>query len=82
MKYEELIETISIISKDDNIYKQGLTLTYTLNEKNHKQMNSHLFYKSNPPEAILVSSDMFEVELGGILIKFVKEIIEKDLVVK
>jgi hypothetical protein len=73
MKYEELINTISIISENDMIYKKGLTLTYTLPEKKHKQMNSHLFYKSNLPDAEFIPQDEFEVELGGIIIKFIKE---------
>ncbi len=73
MKYEELINTISIISENDMIYKKGLTLTYSLSEKNHRQMNQHLFVKSNPVDTSFIPSDEFEVELGGIIVKFVKE---------
>ena len=73
MKYEELIETISEIVSNEKINKNKLTLVYELGEKNHRQMNEFLFYKSNPIEAKLKLTDEFEVELGGILIKFVKE---------
>lgn len=72
MKYEELIETISAIVENEKIHKTGLTLVYELEDRNHRQMNEQLFYKSNPPSAKFVSSDVFEVELGGILVRFVK----------
>lgn len=73
MKYEELIETISLMVENEKIYKNGLTLVYGLNEKNHKQMNEQLFYKANPVNLEFTPTDEFEVELGGILVKFVKE---------
>jgi len=74
MSYKELIETISLMVENDKIYKKGLTLVYELNEKNHKQMNETLFYKSNPIDAAYINTDVFEVELGGILIKLIKKI--------
>jgi hypothetical protein len=79
MNYEELIETISTIVENEKIFKTGLTLVYELNEKNHKQMNEQLFYKSNPATAKFIASDEFEVELGGVLVKFVKPKSEEDL---
>lgn len=72
MSYEQLIETISLIVENEKIYKNGLTLVYELSEKKHKQMNEQLFYKSNPSSTPFVRTDTFEVELGGILVKFVK----------
>lgn len=73
MNYENLIETVSLIVENEGIHKEGLTLTYTLNEKNHKQMNEELFYKSNTSDVQFKASDEFEVELGGIIIKFIKK---------
>ena len=73
MKYEQLIETISEMVDNDKIYKNGLTLIYELDEKNHKQMNEQLFYKSNPIDVVFVATNEFEVELGGIIIKFIKK---------
>lgn len=73
MTYEKLIETVSLILENNNIYKNGLTLTYTLSHKNHKAMNEELFYKTNPPNVNLILTDEFEVEIEGILIKFVKK---------
>ncbi len=72
MSYEELIESVSLIIENEKIYKKGLTLTYELDEKNHKQMNEQLFYKSNPLSAIFIKSDEFEVEIEGIIVKFIK----------
>lgn len=72
MTYEELIETISLIVDNEKIHKIGLTLVYELDPLNHRKMNEQLFYKSNPPSSKFISSDVFEVELGGILIRFIK----------
>lgn len=74
MTYDELIETISLIVENEKIQKNGLTLIYELNERNHKTLQEQLFYKSNPPDVILIPTNEFEVELGGILVKFVKQI--------
>ena len=72
MNYEELIETVSLIVENEKIYKIGMTIVYELSDLNHKQMNEQLFYKSNPPSAQFIKSEEFEVELGGIIIKFIK----------
>jgi hypothetical protein len=72
MTYEQIIESVSIIVENENIYKEGLTLVYELEATNHRKMNEQLFYKSNPPSATFVSSDEFEIEFGGILVRLVK----------
>jgi len=74
MTYEELIKSVSLIIENENISKKGLTLVYELDSKNHKQMNEVLFYldKNNLNSPPPPKSDEFEVELGGLLIKFVK----------
>ena len=73
MNYEELIETVSLIVENPKILKDGLTLVYQLNDKNYKQMNEHLFYKSNPPSVKFIPSDILEIELGGVLVRLIKE---------
>lgn len=73
MKYEDLIETISEIVQNPKIFKTGLIISYELSEKNHRQMNEELFYKANPITATFEDNDEFEVEIGGILVKFIKE---------
>ena len=76
MDYNTLIKTVSEIFENENIEKKGLTLIYELNPKNHKAMTEQLFYKSNPPSAICTYTDEFEVEIDGMLVKFVKKIEE------
>lgn len=72
MTYEQLIETVSLIVENEKIQKNGLTLTYELDEKSHNDINHALFLKSNPYSTKFEPSDEFEVMLGGILVKFKK----------
>lgn len=72
MTYEQLIETISEIINNPKIKKEGLLLIYELPEKTHRQMNEHLFYKSNPINTHLPLNETFEVQIDGLLIKFIK----------
>lgn len=74
MNYTELIETISEIVNNDKVYKKDLTLVYELDNINHKKMDEHLFYKSNPSNVEFLHKDIIEVEIGGILIKFIKKL--------
>lgn len=75
MSYEELIKTVSSIVGNEEINKVGLSLTYSLNEKKHKQMNEQLFFL-DPTNIgkVCLTGDEFEVELGGLIIKFIKNI--------
>ena len=59
MKYDELIKTISEIINNDSIVKRGLTLVYELDDHSHKKMDEHLFYTSNPSDAIFEHKDMY-----------------------
>ena len=71
MDYNIIIETISEIVNNDLIYKEGLTLEYTLDEKFHMKLDEHFFYKGeHGDDEIYEYNGDFEVELGGILIKF------------
>lgn len=72
MNYLELIKTVSEIVENDSIVKTGLMLTYSLPDKLHRKMQEEFFYRTNPPTAIHQPDDIFEVELGGILINFIK----------
>jgi hypothetical protein len=73
MTYNELIESMSEIVNNDKIYKSGLTLVYELDDVNHKKMDEHLYYKSNPNGVDFKHSDIFEAEIGGVLVKFIKK---------
>ncbi len=75
MKYDELIETISEIMNNPKIIKNGLSLTYELPENIHRQINEDLFYKSNPINTYIESTDdVFEVQIDGLIIKFIKNV--------
>ena len=79
MTYEILINTVSEIVNNENISKDGLILTYVLPEEVHKRFNEELFYKSNTIPMNFTPTDEYEVEIGGILIKFIKKIIQKKV---
>lgn len=73
MKYHNVIETISSIIENDKIYKNNLTLVYKLTPEEHIDMNEYLFFLNEEnKDKEFVSVDEFEVEMGGILIKFTK----------
>jgi hypothetical protein len=73
MRYEDLIKTISEIVENEEIYKNGLTLVYELDEKNHEKMDEHLFYKANPNGANFQHKDVVEVEIADVKVKFIKK---------
>jgi hypothetical protein len=73
MTYQGLIKTISEIVNNDDIIKENLTLVYELDEITHKKMDEHLFYTSNPSDAIFEHKDVVEVILGGVTVKFIKK---------
>lgn len=73
MTYEELIKTISEIVNNPEIKKDGLGLTYELPKDIHEKMNMEIFYQMNSMNVRFSPTDIFEVEIGGILIKFIKK---------
>lgn len=72
MNYEQLLETLSEIIDNDKINKNGLTMIYKLNHEEHINLSVDLYYKTNQEDDFKPEDD-FEVEIGGILIKFVKK---------
>lgn len=73
MKYEDLIQTVSEILNNENITKKGMILTYVLDEDKHNKMNEHLYYMSNPNGEGYEKNNEFEVEIEGLLVKFIKK---------
>ena len=73
MNYQKLITTLTEIYNNENIEKKGLMLIYELSPKEHKGMTEELFYKSNPSTVNCVYTDEFEVEIEGIIVKFIKK---------
>lgn len=77
MNYEELINTVSEIINNEKINTNGLTLVYELEDKRHKDMDEHLFYKSNPKGTGFEHRDLIEVEIGSVTVRFIKKDLEK-----
>ena len=73
MNYDDLITTITEIVNNERIKKEGLTLQYEIGEKTFRRLNEHFFYKSNPPDAVLESSEMFEIEIDNLIVRFLKK---------
>lgn len=73
MNFDKLIETVSEILENEKIEKNGLVLTYNLNPKAHLAMNLELQHKTQGVNSEFKPVDEFEVEIGGIVINFVKE---------
>jgi hypothetical protein len=73
MRYEQLIETISEIVNNEKINKDGLILTYEMLEELHKKTNEEIFYNLYKNSGEIVYSDIFEVEIANILIRFIKK---------
>lgn len=73
MNYEKIITTIREIYNNKDIEKNGLTLVYELDDKKYKTMTEEFFYKSNPSTATCIYTDEFEIELGSIIVKFIKK---------
>jgi hypothetical protein len=72
MNYTQLIETISLIVENEKIHNNGLTLTYELPEIEHNSINEAIFRKTNPYSTSFIPSNEYELEIGGILVKFKK----------
>lgn len=73
MTYEKIIQTISNIVDNDQIYKEGLTLVYELDEIKHRQLDEELCIKLTGGLVGFEHQEVFEIELGGILVKFIKK---------
>jgi len=72
MRYETLIQSVSEIVNNELIYKENLELVYKLSAKKHRKLSEHFFYKINgDTNEVFEHTEEFEVEIGGIIIKFV-----------
>jgi hypothetical protein len=74
LKYDDLINTIIEIVNNDKIYKPGLTITYVLDEINHKKLDEHIYYVNNPNGDNYQYNDITIVEVNDIIIKLIKKI--------
>lgn len=73
MTYEQLINSIKEIISNNDIYKEGLIITYELEEQNHMKMDEHLFYTSEEKDGEFTHRDVIEIETNGVKIKILKK---------
>jgi hypothetical protein len=73
MDYKELIKTVSEIVNNSEINKDGLFLTYELSKEVHQEIHLEILYEMNSMNEKYEPVDIFEVVIGGILIKFIKK---------
>lgn len=73
MTFDKLIETVSEILENEKINKNGLILTYELHPNAHLAMNLELQNRTVSTQETFEPADEFEVEIGGILVKFIKK---------
>lgn len=73
MDHTTLIATISEIVENQNIEKKGLSLTYTLDTAQHKDLQEYFFRVNNPYANEVPYSKIFEVEIAGLVVKFVEK---------
>lgn len=78
MNFDKLLQTVSEIVENENIEKHGLILTYELHPKAHLAMNKDLFNRTVDSGDKFEPADEFEVEIAGILIKFVKKVYTEE----
>jgi hypothetical protein len=56
-----------------DIITEGLMLTYFLPEKRHRQLHEEIYFRRFGAEKQPELTDEFELTIGNIIIKFVKE---------
>ncbi len=70
MTLEKVLEVAGELLDNDNIPKEGLTITYSLNKDTHRKLDEELFYKTNNNLSNFKHNKTIEVNLGGITFLF------------
>ena len=75
VEYKKLIEIASAITESEEILKDGLTLVYALDEKNHEKLDEDLFYRTKQHEkgVKFFHREIIEVTIGDINFKIIKK---------
>ncbi len=71
MDYNDILELATEIIKLDSIKKNGLIMYYELTANQHKALDEHLYYRGNPKGTDFKHSDVIELDVNGLLFKFV-----------
>jgi hypothetical protein len=66
MKLDNVLLIVKELLENDNIPKEGLTISYKLNKDEHEKLDRELFYKTNNNYSDFNHNDTIELNLGGI----------------
>ena len=70
MTLEKVLEIAGEIIDNDNITKEGLTISYAIDKDSHRKLDEELFYKTNNNQSAFKHNKTIEVNLGGITFLF------------
>ena len=71
--YFKITDTVTEILSNEKITKEGLTLVYELENQNHIKLQEDLFYRNDPKGKDFKPTETFELEVGDIMVKFIKK---------
>ncbi len=70
MKLDKVLEITKELIENDNIPKEGLTITYKIDKNEHEKLDRELFYNTNNNYSDFKHNDTIELNLGGITFIF------------
>ncbi len=70
MNLDGVLNIAKELLENDNIPKQGLTITYKIDKNEHEKLDRELFYKINNTYNGFKHNDTIELDLGGITFIF------------
>jgi hypothetical protein len=75
MTYQNILDTAETIADSKDIKKEGLTLVYELDTRNHKALNEELYFKTKGHEQgiELEYHEVIELTVFDINFKFILE---------
>lgn len=76
MDYTTVLQSLRNIVENELIEKEGLTVVYALDEKAHRQLDEEIFIQVMGTINGFEHQDVFEIEVGGIIAKFVRKDLE------
>jgi len=74
MNFNSLILSVSAMFNNPDILTDGLTLTYSLPEKKHRQLHEEIYFLRFGAEKQPELTEEFELAIGNIVLKFIKQI--------
>lgn len=77
LSYAKIVEIAQEIIENGKIPTEKLVMVYFLPEKQHHKLNEDLFYRMNTKDKTFESSEIIEIEVGGV--NFRIEIEKSDL---